>query len=62
MKFPNINSIMHKYLITGYTQNEGDCVQSTIEKHVKNSLKFDSIYVPFNKNNKDSVLVLNYCP
>ncbi|KAL4153038.1 hypothetical protein QTP88_000871 [Uroleucon formosanum] len=46
MKFPNINSITHKYLITGHTQNEGDCVHSTIEKQVKNSLKFGPIYVP----------------
>lgn len=46
MKFPIINSITHKYLITGHTQNEGDCVHSTIEKQVKNSLKFGPIYVP----------------
>lgn len=46
MKFQKINSITHKYLITGHTQNEGDCVHSTIEKQVKNSLKFGPIYVP----------------
>lgn len=46
LKFPNINSITHKYLITGHTQNEGDSVHSTIEKQVKSSLKFGPIYVP----------------
>jgi hypothetical protein len=46
LKFPIINSIMHKYLITGHTQTEGDCVHSTIEKQLKSSLKFGPIYVP----------------
>jgi len=46
MKFLNINSITHKYLITGHAQNEGKCVHSTIEKQGKNVLKFGLIYVP----------------
>jgi len=46
MMFPHINSIMHKYLMIGHIQNEGDCAHSTIEKQVKHSLKFGPIYVP----------------
>ncbi|CAG9825704.1 unnamed protein product [Phaedon cochleariae] len=46
MKFANVNSITHKFLITGHTQNEGDSVHSIIEKQIKRSLKSGPIYVP----------------
>lgn len=46
MKFKNIKSITHKYLITGHTQNEGDSVHSTIEKEIKRALRSGPIYVP----------------
>lgn len=46
VKFPQIKSIAHKYLITGHTQNEGDSVHSVIEKQIKSSLKSGPIYVP----------------
>lgn len=45
-KFTTVNSITHKYLITGHTQNEGDSVHSTIEKEIKKALKSGPIYVP----------------
>lgn len=35
MKYPKIKSIIHKYLISGHTQNEGDSVHSIIEKAIK---------------------------
>lgn len=41
-----IKSIIHKYLITGHTQNEDDNVHSIIEKAVKRHLKSGAIYVP----------------
>jgi hypothetical protein len=41
-----INSITHKYLIRGHTQNEGDTVHSIIEKSMKRSKKLGPIYVP----------------
>ncbi|KAL4104377.1 hypothetical protein QTP88_019678 [Uroleucon formosanum] len=41
-----INSITHKYLIRGHTQNEGDTVHSVIEKSMKRSKKSGPIYVP----------------
>lgn len=41
-----INSITHKYLIRGHTQNEGDTVHSIIEKSMKRSKKSGPIYVP----------------
>lgn len=34
-----IKSTTHKFLITGYTQNEGDNVHSVIEKAIKRALK-----------------------
>ncbi|XP_075986434.1 uncharacterized protein LOC142983446 [Anticarsia gemmatalis] len=43
---PNIQSITHKFLIKGHTQNEGDSVHSTIEKQIKKTLKSGPIYVP----------------
>jgi len=42
----NINSITHKYLVRGHTQNEGDAVHSIIERSVKKSKKSGPIYVP----------------
>lgn len=41
-----INSITHKFLIKGHTQNEGDSVHSLIERQVKRSLKSGPIFVP----------------
>lgn len=45
-KYSKINSISHKFLITGHTQNEGDAVHSTIEKQIQRRLKSGPIYVP----------------
>lgn len=42
----NINSITHKYLVRGHTQNEGDAVHSIIEKAVKKAKNSGPIYVP----------------
>lgn len=41
-----INSITHKYLIRGHTQNEGDAVHNVIEKSLKKLKKSGPIYVP----------------
>lgn len=41
-----INTITHKFLIKGHTQNEGDSVPSVIEKRIKKALKSGPIYVP----------------
>lgn len=46
MKYNKLNSITHKFLIAGHTQNEGDSVHSVIEKQIKRSLKSGPIYVP----------------
>lgn len=46
VKFPQIKSITHKYLITGHTQNEGDSVHSVIERQIKRALKAGPIYIP----------------
>lgn len=46
MKYDKLNSIAHKFLIAGHTQNEGDSVHSVIEKQIKRSLKSGPIYVP----------------
>ncbi|KAL0840311.1 hypothetical protein ABMA28_015581 [Loxostege sticticalis] len=43
---PNIESITHKFLIKGHTQNEGDSVHSTIERQIKKRLRSGPIYVP----------------
>lgn len=40
------NSITHKFLIRGHTQNEGDAVHSIIEKEIKKTLRSGPIYVP----------------
>lgn len=42
----NINSITHKYLVKGHTQNEGDTVHSIIEGSLKRAKKSGPIYVP----------------
>lgn len=42
----NINSITHKFLIRGHTQNEGDTAHSLIEKNIKLAKKSGPIYAP----------------
>lgn len=42
----NINSITHKFLIRGHTQNEADSVHSLIEREIKKNLKSGPIYSP----------------
>ncbi|KAL4716699.1 hypothetical protein ACJJTC_004818 [Scirpophaga incertulas] len=42
----NINSITHKFLIKGHTQNEGDNIHSLIEKEITKNLKSGPIYSP----------------
>ncbi len=42
----DIQSITHKYLIRGHTQNEGDTVHSIIEKTLTRAKKSGPIYVP----------------
>lgn len=44
--YDHLNSITHKYLITGHSQNEGDSAHSLIERAIKKSLKSGPIYVP----------------
>ena len=44
---PKIKSITHKFLIAGHTQNEGDNIQSVIEKAIKRNLKSGPIYEPY---------------
>lgn len=46
VKYLNIQSITHKYLIRGHTQNDGDVVHSVIERAVKKAKKSGPIYVP----------------
>lgn len=41
-----IQSITHKYLITGHTQNEGDNAHSLIERSINRALRSGPIYVP----------------
>lgn len=41
-----INSVTHKYLIRGHTQNEGDAVHSVIEKCLKKAKTSGPIYIP----------------
>lgn len=45
-KFTKINTIEHKYLITGHTQNEGDSAHSVIERHVARARKAGPIFIP----------------
>lgn len=42
----NLNSITHKFLIKGHTQNEGDSVHSLIERKIKQAVKSGPIYTP----------------
>lgn len=42
----NLNSITHKFLIKGHSQNEGDSAHSVIERNISRSLKSSPIYVP----------------
>uniref|UniRef100_A0A2S2NJY1 DUF7869 domain-containing protein n=2 Tax=Schizaphis graminum TaxID=13262 RepID=A0A2S2NJY1_SCHGA len=42
----DIDSITHKFLVVGHTQNEGDTAHSVIEKQIKKSLKSGPIYLP----------------
>lgn len=42
----NLNSVTHKFLIRGHTQNEGDNAHSLIEKSIKRAKKSGPIYVP----------------
>lgn len=39
-------SITHKFLVVGHTQNEGDCAHSLIERGIKRSLRCGPVYVP----------------
>lgn len=41
-----INSVCHKFLISGHSQNEGDNAHSLIEKSIKRAKKSGPIYVP----------------
>lgn len=45
-KYSYINSITHKFLVKGHSQNEGDCVHSVIERTVKKCLKAGPICIP----------------
>ena len=40
-----VQSITHKYLIRGHTQNEGDCAHSLIERQIKRLRKGGPIYI-----------------
>lgn len=42
----DIDSITHKFLVVGHTQNEGDTAHSVIEKQIKKFLKSGPIYLP----------------
>lgn len=46
IKYPNIKSITHKFLIRGHTQNERDSVHATIEKPIQRRVKSGNIYAP----------------
>lgn len=46
ISYLNVQSITHKYLIKGHTQNEGDSVHSLIERQVKRQLKGGPMYTP----------------
>ncbi|CAG9760292.1 unnamed protein product [Ceutorhynchus assimilis] len=45
-KYPHINSITHKFLVKGHSQNEGDSVHATIEREITKSLRSGPINVP----------------
>lgn len=42
----NLQSVTHKYLIRGHTQNEGDSAHSQIEREIKRQLRFGPMYTP----------------
>lgn len=42
----NLNSVTHKYLIKGHTQNEGDSAHSQIEREVRRQLRSGPMYTP----------------
>lgn len=42
----DINSITHKYLVVGHTENEGDSMHACIEKEKKRVLKSGPLYTP----------------
>ena len=42
----NIDTITHKFLIKGHTQNEGDSAHSVIERQIKRLLRSGPVYVP----------------
>uniref|UniRef100_A0A8D8ZBZ9 DUF7869 domain-containing protein n=1 Tax=Cacopsylla melanoneura TaxID=428564 RepID=A0A8D8ZBZ9_9HEMI len=44
--FKNVDSIEHKFLVVGHTQNEGDNVHSVIEKQIMRKLNSGPIYCP----------------
>lgn len=46
LKVLNIQTITHKYLIVGHTENEGDSIHACIEKEKKRVLKQGPIFVP----------------
>lgn len=46
VQYLNIQTITHKYLIRGHTQNEGDTIHSIIEKSLTRAKKSGPIYVP----------------
>lgn len=41
-----IRSVIHKYLVRGHTQNEGDAIHSITEKSLTRAKKAGPIYVP----------------
>lgn len=45
-RFPNIKTIIHKYLIKGHTQSEGDSAHSLIERQIKKRIKSGPMYTP----------------
>lgn len=46
LKTLDINSITHKYLISGHTQNEGDQMHSCIERQKARALRSGPIFIP----------------
>lgn len=42
----NIDSIEHKFLVQGHTENEGDSVHSVIEKEIKKYLSAQNVFHP----------------
>ena len=46
VRYLDIKTITHKYLIKGHTQNEGDSAHSLIERETKRLLKRGPMYTP----------------